>query len=98
MKETTLKEKAIVRLISDELESDSISHVRESFSARESIKYIAFESEKIFAANYADVVSRSKAREMMRTLVAQEIANNILNRVPKNKQRETINDMGYYTL
>ena len=98
MRESTNKERAIVQLVTDELKSDSISHVIESFSASESLKHIGFESEKIFAQNYAEVISRSKARQLIRTLVAQEIANTILPLIPKNRQRKTIRELGFFTL
>lgn len=98
MRESTNKERAIVQLVTDELKGDFISDVRESFSASESLKHIGFESEKIFAQNYADVISRSKARQLIRTLVAQEIANTILPLIQKNKRREAIKELGFFTL
>jgi len=92
------KDKAELIIIEEVIKDDFLSDVIESFSFSESLKRIGFESEKIFARNYADMITRSKARQLIRTLVAQEIANTILNRIPKNKQRETINDLGYFTL
>ena len=98
MRESTNKERAIVQLVTDELKGDFISDVRESFSASESLKYIGFESEKIFSLNYAEQISRSKAREMMRVLVAQEIANTTIPLIPAKYQRDAIRNMGFLTM
>lgn len=79
-------------------ESDSLSDVRESLSASEAMKRIGWQAEKIFAQNYAEVVSRSKAREMIRTMVAQSMADMLVSKMQKNKQVGVIKELGYMTL
>lgn len=74
-----------------------LSGVRASFSGNETLKRIGWEAEKIFASNHAELISRSKARQDCRVLVAQSIVDELMMFVPKSRQKELIRNLGFYT-
>ena len=73
-----------------------LAGVRASFSGNETLKRIGWEAEKIFAS-YPEKSSRSKTRQDCRVLVAQAIVDELMSFVPKNKQKELIHSLGFYT-
>ena len=75
----------------------SLAGVRACFSGNETIKRIGWEAEKIFNSNHAGVISRSKARQDFRVLVAQAIVDELISYVPKSRQKELIHNLGFYT-
>lgn len=62
------------------------------------LKRIGWEAEKIFSQQYAEQISRSKARQDIRVLVAQSIVDELIVFIPKNKQKEFVHSLGFYTI